>query len=80
MTKHMQADKNIHNFDKLMNYLIDNKIKVVPNSSYVVFVENDEALNKMNSRLLKELQKEGRRVVKVIKPADSKAPWTFASA
>lgn len=77
MTKHSQITKNMEFSQELMNYLIAKKIKIKPNSSYVVFTYNDENLNKMNVKLLNELVKEGKKVIKAMKTNDSENPWKF---
>lgn len=79
MTKHMQVTKNIEYSEELMNYFIDNKIQMVPKASYVVFVQDDKELNKLNEKLLAGLIKEGKNIVKATKTNNKNEPWIFAS-
>lgn len=77
MTKHQQVIKNIDLSQELMDYMVSHKVRTKPNYSYVVFVENDITLNKMNTKLVDELLQEGRKVVKAQKTTNPKKQWIF---
>lgn len=78
MTKKTQVAKNIQLSAKLTNYLLDNPDAVKSSSSdssYVVFSAEDENLNKMNSKLVNKLIKEGKTVIKAEETKNNKKPW-----
>lgn len=82
MTKKTQVAKNIQLSAKLTEYLLENPsvVKSSPaDSSYVVFSAEDEKLNKMNSKLVDKLVKEGKTVIKAEETKNSKKPWKLFS-
>lgn len=79
MTKHTQVVKNIELSEELMNYLIDKKIKTEPNSSFVIFIEGNKELNKLNLKLVDELLEEGKKVIKATKTKDKTNPWILTT-
>lgn len=79
MTKHVQGQKNIEYSGELMNYFINKKVKMIPNASYVIFVHNNNELNKMNEKLVKGLVEDGKKVIKATKTGNKKQPWILVS-
>lgn len=78
MTKKTQFTKNIQLSAKLTEYLMENIDQAKNNqadSSYVVFSAEDKKLNKMNSKLVDKMIKEGKTVIKAEETKNSKKPW-----
>lgn len=83
MSKKQQADKNLKLIQKLTDYIIKNPQaeEGIPDSaSYVVFSANDNELNKMNTKLVGSLRREGKRtIVKAQETKDKQLPWKFTT-
>lgn len=80
MTKKAQFTKNIDLSHKLAEYIANNPqaVKNHPDpASYVVFSADDEKLNKVNERLIKNLREDGTKVIKAEKTKSRKEPWKF---
>lgn len=74
-----QIQKNFDLSEKLANFLANNPKRLKSGVNYVVFSESDEALNKINSRIVKALKKRGKKVIKATETGSQKNPWVFAS-
>ena len=75
-----QLEKNIKLSQKLADFLAKNPKNmksVSKDSSFVVFSATDKLLNKINEKLIKSLEKEGRIVIKAQETKKSKFPWVF---
>jgi len=70
---------------KLLEYLAshpDVKRDLPSGISYVVFSASDKELNEYNEKLVEQLKKDGKKVVKAIETKNTKNPWelNFLSA
>ena len=75
-----QIEKNFELSEKLAVFLgkNPNKMKAIPkDSSFVVFSATDKLLNKINEKLIKSLEKEGKYVIKAQETTKTKTPWEF---
>lgn len=82
MSKKDQGKKNLDLFEKLMNFLSLKKVDNYSSGDYsfVVFSKRDKQLNEENKRLVTELKKEGKKVIKAQETGNSKSPWNFVQA
>ena len=84
MSKKDQFDKNLQLTGKLADYVSSKPglFKKHGDSAYVVFVEGDEELNKMNKNLLKQVKKEekDKKVIAATLTKDKTNPWKFEFA
>ncbi len=82
MSKNDQGMKNLDLFEKLMNFLSSKKVDKYSSGDYsfVAFSKKDKQLNEENSKLVTELKKEGKRVIKAQETGNSKSPWNFVQA
>ena len=82
MSKKDQGSKNLDLFERLMNFLSSKKVDNYSsgNYSFVVFSKKDKQLNEENKKLVTELKKEGKKVIKAQETGDSKSPWNFVQA
>lgn len=75
-----QIQKNIQLSEKLANYLAKNPEEVgktPSDSSFVVFSIGDKNLNRLNGKLVKDLAKQGKSVIKAEETKSLKTPWVF---
>lgn len=80
MTKKQILTKNIQLSEKLADFIVKKKssIREVPaGASYVIFSATDKILNRMNKKLVENLVKQGKKVIKVKETKDNKNPWIF---
>jgi len=80
MSNKIYVDKYLKLLKKLTSYLVANgkELKKLPkDASYVAFSAKDTGLNKMNLKILDELKKEKKPVIKAEEPASQKDPWKF---
>jgi hypothetical protein len=80
--KLQQAEKNLILSEKLASYMVKNPDllgKLPKKASYVVFSLTDKKLNRLNSKLIKGLLKEGKKVVKAEETIDKNQPWILTS-
>lgn len=75
-----QLEKNIKLSQKLADFLAKNPKhmkSVSKDSSFVVFSATDKLLNKINEKLIKSLEKDGRIVIKAQETKKSEPLWVF---
>ena len=81
MSKTKQATKNLQLTQKLLDYIVlhseDLPSFITKASTYIVFSNNDKELNKLNTKLLKEMQAEGKNVIRAEETGNKGAPWNF---
>ena len=81
MSKTKQATKNLKLTQKLLDHIVlhseDLPAFVTKKSTYVVFSNTDKELNKMNAKLLIEMQAEGKNVIRAEETGDKANPWNF---
>jgi len=79
MTKKIQFEKNIELSDKLATYLVSKKPFKNKKHKYtfVAFSAKDEILNRKNEKLIIQLIKEGKKVVKALQTSSKNTPWKF---
>ncbi len=80
MTKLKQVKKNLILSQKLATFLVTNPKFSKTSSestSYVPFSAKDLTLNKLNKRIVKDLIKEGKKVIEASETKDKDNPWTF---
>ena len=81
MSKTKQATKNLQLTQKLLDFIVlhskDLPAFITKSSTYVVFSNTDKELNKLNTKLLKEMQAEGKNVIKAEETGNKANPWNF---
>lgn len=80
MSKPSQIKKNIKLSTDLSNYLVSNPrtLTELPNdASFVVFSEDDKALNRVNGTIIDSMLNEGTIVVKAQETKKQREPWKF---
>ena len=78
MTKKIQFEKNIELSDKLATYLVSKPFKNKKHKyTFVAFSAKDEILNRKNEKLIIQLIKEGKKVVKALQTSSKNTPWKF---
>lgn len=82
MSKKQQSNKNADMSQKLIEYMLDHPAldKKHGKSSYVVFVDGDEKLNKMNLQLVESVKKEDKNVIMATFTGVKSNPWRFEFA
>lgn len=81
MSQAQQTHLNIQLSEKLATYIVANPVvlKKYSGYSYVVFSKQNDQLNSLNRKLIKELLAEGKKVVTAQETKDTKSPWIFTS-
>lgn len=74
-----QIEKNFELSEKLANFLAENPKILKKGANFVVFSATDDALNRINSKLLKSLKGQGKKVVKAKETKSQKNPWAFTT-
>ena len=80
MSKSSQISKNIKLSSKLAEYLASSEFTntvTISNASFVPFSATDLALNKENKKIVRELQKEGTKVIEAKETKSLNNPWKF---
>lgn len=80
MSKQQQIEKNLKLSEKFADYMVEHPevLEEFPRSaSYVTFSFKDKELNKLNSKLIEGLVKEGKKVIKAFETNDKNNPWKF---
>lgn len=75
-----QVNKNIRLSNKLAKYFVKNPKKITnypSNVSFVIISANDKTLNIVNEKLIKNLKKSGKKVVKAKETKNTSSPWQF---
>ena len=82
MSKKNQFDKNMKLQSKLADYVIKSPslLKKHGESSYVMFVEGDDELNKMNLKLVESVKKEDKNVIMATFTGIKSNQWRFETA
>ncbi|MCH8821679.1 hypothetical protein IID23_04140 [Patescibacteria group bacterium] len=83
MTKKTQVDKNIDLSEKLADYLVESPSevkKIRSNATYIPLSATDKELNKLNSKLVSDATKEGKKVVIAEETGIKDKPWVFKVA
>jgi len=82
MSRKSQFEANLKLTDKLTEYISNHPdlLKKHGESSYVLFIEGDDELNEMNSKLLVNIKSEKKNVIKATHTKNKKNPWKFEFA
>jgi hypothetical protein len=82
MSKKVQFETNLKLSDKLTAYISSHPslLKKHGESSYVLFVEGNEELNEMNTKLLENIKSSEKSVIKATHTTNKKNPWKFEFA
>ena len=81
MSTKTQAEKNLKLSSKLADFLVSHpevSKKLPDDASFVTFSAEDNNLNEVNKKLIKELLEEGKHVVKAQETNNEKQPWEFS--
>lgn len=82
MPKSVQFKTNLRLSDKLTEYIADHPelLKEHGESSYVLFVDGNEELKKMNLKLIENLQTEdkNRNIIMATLTKSKNHPWKFS--
>lgn len=84
MSNKAQFNKNVKLSGKLMGYMADNPhlLKKYGDGEFVVFVEGDKDLNKVNLQLVKNIKDEekNKSVIMATLTKNKTTPWKFQFA
>jgi hypothetical protein len=81
MSTKTQAEKNLKLSGKLADFLVSHpevSKKLPDEASFVTFSVDDENLNEINKKLIKELLEEGKQVVAAQETNNENHPWEFS--
>lgn len=83
MSKNKQISKNLDLSEKLAYYIAAHptiNAKFPKGSAYVAFSATDAKLNAANKKLVINLNKEGKKIVKAQETKNENKPWNFSFA